>query len=870
MTSLLERTDSIETLQTLLSGAAAGKGGLVIVSGEAGIGKSALLRQYLASQNNVLVLFGYCEATETARTFGPVHDIALQLPGALRAGLSSSSKPWHLYEALLDDLATLEALPILCIEDIHWADQATLEFLRFLGRRCALHKLLVLLTLREFEPESARARASIHSSLPIDQQHEIRLNRLSETAVQLMAQAGGYGRPGLFELTGGNPLFVACALRWRDGEAPESLRHLVRQRLHTLPQRAQRLILSLSVHPERIEQSLMRALPEFDEPTLALCQSQNWLVLQGGCWQFEHEMVRLAVLADLSGNDRRALHAEMLNRSLPLAQRVHHALHAQALDVLREAAPAAARAAFAANSYREAVSFWQIALERANPSAQLQAQWLDSIAWALIQVGELDRAFDCCRRARSIWLEAGNADAILRNMSSTLRMAFLLRATTHWFTTDEVNSALALEERVSQSFDRAILWFYLAEGSAKQGDFEGARARLEMLGKYRDSTVSSAEVTEILWWVSTLEFSFMLSVPEQSAESVLHESLRIGNDLLAAQCWILLIGIADNSCDLARARKHLAEGLEHCANRDLIGPMTVLQGFELRLLLQAGEYARAIEASDRLVAQKTVSYLSESFWHLVRGLAIARTSGESAMPLLLRGLELMEKVDLPIGRAVALRYVIEAHWLAGDLAGARQFASKALALIEHCRVPWMLGQIHFWAWRIGHAGPSVRPDIPIEYRRMMAGQWREAAQAWRARELPYETALACAAGDAKARSEAVAILKRLNAQVTLARLREQWASEGIKSLPRGINAATRNNPNGLTNREWQLLALVAQDMSNAAIAEHLNRSIRTIEHHIASALAKLNVRSRQQATQWFLEHQKRAAEKIGRRQGKYR
>jgi predicted ATPase len=87
MTTLLERTAFIGILESLFKGAMAGTGSLAIVSGEAGIGKTALLRSFLAAQNHVRAIFGYCGATEAARTLGPIEDLALQLPGSLRQRL---------------------------------------------------------------------------------------------------------------------------------------------------------------------------------------------------------------------------------------------------------------------------------------------------------------------------------------------------------------------------------------------------------------------------------------------------------------------------------------------------------------------------------------------------------------------------------------------------------------------------------------------------------------------------------------------------------------------------------------------------------------------------------------------------------------
>jgi DNA-binding NarL/FixJ family response regulator len=145
--------------------------------------------------------------------------------------------------------------------------------------------------------------------------------------------------------------------------------------------------------------------------------------------------------------------------------------------------------------------------------------------------------------------------------------------------------------------------------------------------------------------------------------------------------------------------------------------------------------------------------------------------------------------------------------------------------------------------------PSGVPvgDLPGPYALEAAGRWAEAAEAWRRLGSPYERALALArSGDRAALTSAVAVLDGLGAVVTAARVRAMLRARGW-SAPRRPRASTAEHPSGLTVREAEVLALVSEGLTDAAIAARLVLSRRTVEHHVASILAKLGVASRQEA-----------------------
>ena len=146
---LLEREAQLASLLQYADEAGAGNGRLVLLAGEAGVGKSALLDELEHLLGHARWASGACDGLFTPRPLAPLVDIGGQLGGELGDLLRQGAPPERLSAALLDDLLAADRLTVLAIEDVHWADEATLDLLRFLGRRVRRTRTLIVVTYRD-------------------------------------------------------------------------------------------------------------------------------------------------------------------------------------------------------------------------------------------------------------------------------------------------------------------------------------------------------------------------------------------------------------------------------------------------------------------------------------------------------------------------------------------------------------------------------------------------------------------------------------------------------------------------------------------------------------------------------------------------
>src|SRR5262245_22401538 len=217
--ALLERQAFLAELASRLAAASAGNGQIVCICGEAGIGKSALVDEFLTRAAAPVVLRGYCDALVTPQALGPVLEIASQLPDAPAVNWHERSRE-QLFPELNAALRRLPAGSILLLEDLHWADEATLDFLRYFGRRVAHTACLVLATWRDDEVGSLHPLRRALGDVAGDRVARLKLPPLSEAAVRELSLPSARNGRRVFEITNGNPFFVREILSAPIGTVP--------------------------------------------------------------------------------------------------------------------------------------------------------------------------------------------------------------------------------------------------------------------------------------------------------------------------------------------------------------------------------------------------------------------------------------------------------------------------------------------------------------------------------------------------------------------------------------------------------------------------------------------------------------------------
>src|SRR5262245_22887185 len=309
---LLEREQFLSHLDTILADVNAGNGRFVLVSGEAGIGKTALVEQFTeTNKKETRVFWGTCDALFTPRPLGPLYDIAPQTNTNLLSLLEEQAPRASILAAVLEEMETGPTPSIFVIEDVHWADEATLDLLKFLGRRINRIRSMVIATYRDDEVTGDHPLRFVLGDLPNRSVARIRLPPLSELGVKILLERAGRRIKDLFAVTGGNPFFITEALATKEAGVPVTIRDAVVSRAARLSPEARAVLELVSVVPARTERWLLEGTIQPKDSTLEECASARILKVDSEVVAFRHELARLAIEDSLALPRRQSLHASV-------------------------------------------------------------------------------------------------------------------------------------------------------------------------------------------------------------------------------------------------------------------------------------------------------------------------------------------------------------------------------------------------------------------------------------------------------------------------------------------------------------------------------------------------------------------------------
>ena len=835
---LLERDEALATLVEAHVSAGRGDGRVVVVSGEPGIGKTALVGAFLQTLGvETTVLQGTCDNLSIPRPLGPFSDFVGYVSAPLEAAITSGAPPQQLHPLLYAELDVRSRTTVVVVEDAHWADDATLDALRFLARRVASVPAVLVLTARTGEMPPEHPLQAMLGEIAAAGASFVELAPLSGQAV---ARLAGDAAGEIGALTGGNPFFVSELLREREGGGvPATVAHAVVGRAARLDPDARRLVELVAVVPRRVRTAVLdQALPDWPHAA-AEAERRYLLDVTPRYVAFRHELARTAILESLPAATRRAHHAQVLQALLATgadaADLVHHAEAAGAEDVVADNVLVAARRAAALHSSREAYAHYHRALDFIDREAPHgRATMLEELAVAAQLVGRFPDAVAAVDRAAAIWEELGERESVARCLR--------LRSRLHWFTGDGTRSredaerVVAILEPLGDSRELAAAYGLLARLAmlADQGD----EARL-FAGRAERLAVALGDEAIQLGALVTLGSLQVQVDPDPGPLVEAHAVSAERGDRQEGVVALGNLGYALIGWGLARAaRPHLDRAIAEAEDHELYHLAPRMRAARTWLDLRAGDWelAERTALADARVGGAVSGLLAEA---VLAELAVRRGDADAGERLaaLQRGAELAG----------------DAHWLVRvlDLLVDRALNAGAPpprdVLEELRRRAPPRGQL---ALRLAAAAALCGFEVDFDaidaspYSHVAARDWRAAADGFGAEGWPYDRALMLSFLDgAEALAEALHIARTLGAAPLERRVTGRLRSLGHR-VPRGPYAEARTNAAALTGRQLEVLALVAAGRTNAEIADALVVTVRTAEHHVAAVLRKLGASSR--------------------------
>jgi DNA-binding CsgD family transcriptional regulator/tetratricopeptide (TPR) repeat protein len=326
-------------------------------------------------------------------------------------------------------------------------------------------------------------------------------------------------------------------------------------------------------------------------------------------------------------------------------------------------------------------------------------------------------------------------------------------------------------------------------------------------------------------------------------EESLHVALAAGEVEHACRAYANLIWTLLDSLQYTEADRYLVPAMDLADRAEHLGFLTYLH-VELAI--------RRLAAADWEDAERHAEFGIHDFLPArspaltVLARVRTRTGRPGAGELLAEAQEIAVRTrELqrtgPVAAALA-----EAAWLRGDRAAVIETVTPVHAQARHLTgIPYR-AELGYWLTKAGRPVPLDDCDHP--YALQARGHWREAAALWQSAGCPYEHAAAVAESPHPAdKIEALSELDALGAEPLARLIRTELRGLGVKHVPRGPVASTRGNPAGLTERQLQVMRLLAQGLTNAEIAARLVVSVRTVDNHVRAILDKLDAPTRRHA-----------------------
>ena len=853
---LLERQDSLNELTGVMDHVLSGEGRTVLVSGEAGIGKTSLIKHFTDDlDSDIEVLWGACDALFTPRPLGPLYDIAYQIKSNLIRMLGKEEKRVSIFSAFLNYLSSTSNVKVIVIEDIHWADEATLDLVKFLARRITKTKSILIFSYRDEEIGRDHPLRSILGDLPYSETTRIRLYPLSKPAVETMMKNAGIKNENLYERTGGNPFYVTEVLAHKDEDLPLSIKEALVARTSKLPVHLKDLLDMISVIPTKVEIDLVRTLSDNVETSIDICINKAILVTEKSLISFRHELARLAILNSIPEMKRVQLHQKVLNCLLEynnqqalLARIVHHASEARDKNAIIKYAPLAAKQASSLGSHREAAANYLTALDNSeNLSVEKQLELYQGRYYECYLTGQIEEAIKACRVIEEILHDLDDPLQLGENYRRLSRLMWF--SAKHTKGEEYIQNAIKILEKLPPSHQLAMSYsnqsqIYMLEEKTNLTVEWGEKA-IKLARKLNNPEIEIHALNNI----GTAKMLANDDTGEPILKKSLSLSLQKGFHDHASRAYINLGSINLARKNLEIAHKYFTEGIDYCNENDLDTHRFCMMAEISKTFLDFGNWDEAVESADKVLRQKNVNKVDKIIPLSVIGLVRARRNDPGALVTIDEAISLSVQAGELQKISIAKAAKAEAYWLLKKLDLIIEEIETSYVNFIKSNNAWILGELAFWLWKGGKLS-KIPHNIAKPYFLQVNGDWKGAADKWKNLGCPYEEALALADGDEQSKLDSLSILESLGATATVNLLKQKMREEGIRNIPKGPRKSTQENPAGLTRRQVEVLKLLTEGLSNSEIASKLYISAKTVDHHISAILSKLSLHSRTEAAKF--------------------
>ncbi len=847
---LLEREATLAALSHAVTEAAAGRGSVALVTGEAGIGKTSLIRAFAREAGErARILLSACDDLMAPRTLGPLRDAALGGDGPLAAALADGEPAEDVFTALLEELAA-EPPTVLVVEDLHWSDDATLDVLAYVARRVEAAGALLVLTYRDDEVDPGHPLQRLLGVLASCPVHRLELAALSPEAVRRLSAGTGADAEAVHRITRGNPFFVTEALASPRDAVPATVMETVLARIGRLGDDCRQALDQLSVVPSHVSLDLAAELLGSRIDALAEAEPAGVIDVRPDSLAFRHELTRRAIERSLPTLRRRSLNAAVVAalRAQPRpepARVMHHAVEASDVETILAVGPSAAREAERAGSHRQALAHHESMRPHLHRvPARERAALLDGYGWELYNAHRFRDAVAAGREAAGLYEQLEDPVALGECLVRTSRHLFMAGET------DEAERcalrALAILEPAGD--EAALAHASLYTGAILALTDDPARAE-RLLERARELAELSGRPD-----LSALSLNYLgiarTELGDPSGRALLRRSVEVAiaerRHEYAARGYCNLAEMLGRGGRLDELAAVVDEGLRFARERGFWSHAYNLEVHRCVVLVRRGSLGEAESGLRELVEGVDDPGMLYAYSVPWLGRVLARRGDPAAGEMLAAAWEHALRQRLLLGLAYSGLASVEWAWLADEPEVARRVAGELLPRTAHPGgAPWRAELLRYLARAGLHAEPFE--GCPEPWAAGLRGDWRDAARGWAAAGHPYEQALELVGSDEPEPTvEGLRILDALGATAAADRARERLRAMGTR-VPRGPRPATRANPAGLTDRQLAVLGLVSEGMTNAQIADRLTVSVRTVDHHVAAVLGKLGVRSRREA-----------------------